>query len=108
MYSMPYCCATLALLPQALTLLPTLPPLLPPLLLQGFLAASNLYSVWGTADAPLVIQRDPAADPAGAPVVIGGEQLISNTSYLYFKGITFSAKSAAGSYGTNVIRMWAR
>ena len=40
--------------------------------------------------------------------MIGGNLLITNTSYLYFKGITFSAKSATGSYGTNVIRMWSR
>lgn len=78
------------------------------LLLQGFLAASSLSTVWGTADAPIVIQRDPAAAGSAAPVVIGGEQLISNTSYLYFKDITFSARSATGGYGTNAIRMWGR
>lgn len=78
------------------------------MLLQGFLAASNLYTVWGTADAPIVIQRDPAAADSAAPVVIGGEQLISNTSYLFFKDITFSARSATGTYGGNAIRMWGR
>jgi hypothetical protein len=78
------------------------------LLLQGFLPASNLYTVWGTADAPVVVRRDPAIDATAGPAVIGGEQLIGNTSYLYFKDITFSAKSATGGYGTNVIRMWGR
>lgn len=72
------------------------------------MAASNLYTVWGTADAPVVVRRDPASGTVDAPVVIGGEQLIGNSSYLYFRDITFSAKSSTGSYGTNVIRMFAR
>jgi hypothetical protein len=44
--------------------------------------------VWGTPDAPLVIQRDPAATALDPPSVIEVVDIF-NCTYMYFKGITF-------------------
>lgn len=68
-------------------------------------AATSLSLVWGTAAASLVIQRDPASGPGAGPSVIEGELVITNTSYVFFKGITFRAKN---TIATNVVRVSAR
>jgi hypothetical protein len=63
-----------------------------------------MEKVWGTADAPVVFQRDPAADPALGPAVIEGEFVFGNSSYIYFKNLVFRPKAAGG----NVIRAFSR
>ncbi|WIA19213.1 hypothetical protein OEZ85_003855 [Tetradesmus obliquus] len=62
----------------------------------------SLAAVWGTADAPVIIQRDPAAaaDSAGSFIDVAD---ISNCSYLFFKGINFQARP--GSPAGNVVRI---
>jgi hypothetical protein len=65
-----------------------------------------MYGVWGTADAPVVIQRDPAAaaDP-NAPGAFIDIADIGNCSYIYFKDINFKAR---GSPAGNVVRIMNR
>lgn len=45
-------------------------------------------NVWGTPDAPLIIQRDPAAAASAAPSILEVVD-IYNCTYMFFKGITF-------------------
>jgi hypothetical protein len=58
--------------------------------------------VWGTEDAPLIIQRDPAADASAPPSVIEVVD-IYNCTYLYFKGITFQQRLETA--GGNVVHL---
>lgn len=57
---------------------------------QGTALVGRLWmqNVWGTAEAPLIIQRDPAAGPADPPSVLEVIDVF-NCTYMYFKGITF-------------------
>jgi hypothetical protein len=61
---------------------------------------SPLEKLWGTADSPVVFQRDPDADPTLGPAIIHGELVMANSSYVFFNNILFRP---AGT-GSNVIR----
>lgn len=58
--------------------------------LQGTALSGRLWmdGVWGTPDAPLIIQRDPAYGPMDPPSIIEVVDIF-NCTYMYFKGITF-------------------
>lgn len=58
-------------------------------------------NVWGTPDAPLIIQRDPAYGPSDPPSIIEVVDIF-NCTYMYFKGITF--KSTPGG-DANVVHL---
>jgi hypothetical protein len=77
--------------------------LLPMLLLQGVALAGSmtLSGVQGTPLAPLIIQRDPAADAAAPPAVLE-VIFMTNCSNVYFKGVTFAPKTTAAA---NAVRM---
>jgi hypothetical protein len=77
--------------------------LLLPLLLQGVALAGSmtLSGVQGTPLAPLIIQRDPAADASAPPSVLE-VVFMTNCSYVFFKGITFQPKTTAAA---NAIRI---
>jgi hypothetical protein len=52
----------------------------------------TMSGVWGTAEAPVVIQRDPAADAASLPSFVD-VVYVTNCSYVYFKDVTFRARN---------------
>lgn len=51
--------------------------------------------MWGTPDAPLIIQRDPAYGPNDPPSVFEVVDIF-NCGYMYFKDITFMDTAAGG------------
>lgn len=76
---------------------------LPVLQLQGLASSGSLHlaNVWATAEAPLIIQRDPTADPTAEPAAVLQWIRVTNCSYVYFKDIVFEAPNAGA--GSNVV-----
>jgi hypothetical protein len=66
-----------------------------------------MAAVWGTAEAPVIIQRDPAAaaDPTAGPAVIDVIDM-NNCSYIYFRDIYFRARNSPASNIVNIRNRW--
>lgn len=53
-------------------------------------------NVWGTPNAPLVIQRDPAATPLDPPSLLEVVEIF-NCTHMYFRDITFKIRPPGDS-----------